>query len=539
MRGTRPALVLGLLLALGMPFQGIAHAGTEEEAARQLELAEEDLATGNFERAAASAASALRLDPALQEALVTRALALKGLGRLEDAAALLRAYMDLRGTLTLDERVRPALDAIKSAEAAAAETDEPEDADAAPVPSGPLAVLFGPDSGQAASEAAYAAARPFLGDMPAASSQPLSTILPSGADALVVLGADAEGCSGVTLDGSLDEHLDASIENAFGLEAEAALAAASTAEQHLACGSGPIATPDLAMVLAARAGAHWVSGEPEMASRLWREMFSVAPSASINAEMPPAAQALQLDAKARAAEAPILGDVVFALEEGWAGWIDGVAIEDGRARVAAGRRIVRAVGPSGETLGALVTVQPDGHVVVGTPAGVTSAVYTEPPEVIVLGWLAKRLEEVAARQDAVGALVINLSTDPPTVRRFGGDSHLILTTTPGRRTRAGARGGGSGRGQPKIGSAVLLGGGLAATVAGIIVAAVSHGEGVGLQADMGTVAGFDGSYGSYEAARTRERVGVGIAIGGGVVAAVGGVTFVIPEKRASTRTAER
>lgn len=99
----RRLLVLGVLGILwGVIGPQPAVAGMEEEAARQLQLAEDDLASGNFERAAASAASVLRLEPGLHEALVVRALALQGLGRLDDAAALLRAYKDLRGSLQID-----------------------------------------------------------------------------------------------------------------------------------------------------------------------------------------------------------------------------------------------------------------------------------------------------------------------------------------------------------------------------------------------------------------------------------------------------
>ena len=520
-------LALALLLAAGLP--STAAAGIEEEATRQLELAEEDLAAGNFERAAASAASALRLNPALQEALVTRGLALKGLGRLEDAAALLRAYADLRGTLPLDERVQPALDDIERARTAVDEPVEPEDVTTT---SGPLAVLYGPDAPQA-SEAAYAAARPFLGGVPAASSQPLSTVLSLSQSDLVVLGADAEDCAGVSLEGTLEDRLGAATDSAYGLESADALASVADAERHLACGAGPVDNAVIGKLLGVRAAAHRVAGEPEVASRLWHEMFTVVPAASIDADMPPAAQALQLDAKARAGEAPVLAEVVFALEDGWAGWIDGVAIEDGRAEVAAGRRVVRLVGPVGETLGAIVPVPADAEVVAGTSAGVTSAIYTEPPEDVLLGWLASRLRDVAAQEDAVGALVVNLSTDPPTVRRFEGGAHLVLTTSRGRGRRiAGTTGGASGT-QPPVGSIVLLGGGLAATAVGIIVAAVAHSDGVGLQDGMATVSGYDAAYAGYEAARTREQVGIGIAIGGGVVAAVGGVTFAIPQPRAT------
>ena len=86
-----------------------AFAGIEEEAARQLELAEADLEAGRAEQAAAAAASALRLDPGLHTALVIKALAYRAMDRADEARSLLRTYLDLRGTLTPDPRVGPAL----------------------------------------------------------------------------------------------------------------------------------------------------------------------------------------------------------------------------------------------------------------------------------------------------------------------------------------------------------------------------------------------------------------------------------------------
>ncbi len=117
----------------------------EESAAKQLQLAEDELESDQFEQAAASAASALRLDPSLHSAMVVRALALQRLGQLEDAAGLLRAYRDLRGTLSIDDRVEPALAAIEVAlaggqppaeETPPAETTEPS-------ASRPLALVVG------------------------------------------------------------------------------------------------------------------------------------------------------------------------------------------------------------------------------------------------------------------------------------------------------------------------------------------------------------------------------------------------------------
>ncbi len=102
----------GLLLLLVLAISGPAFAD-DEQAKRQLDLAEQDLADGNWERAAASAASAFRLDGALHQALVVRALALMEMGQLEAAKGLLTAYVDLRGALEADRRVEPAMERIE------------------------------------------------------------------------------------------------------------------------------------------------------------------------------------------------------------------------------------------------------------------------------------------------------------------------------------------------------------------------------------------------------------------------------------------
>ena len=529
------ALCGALLVGVAQPSP--AFAGSEEEAARQLELAEADLTTDDFERAAASAASALRLDPGLHGALVVRALALKGLGRLEDAGALLRAYRDLRGSLALDARVEPALAEIERLRAAplAADTVIKEEVPTE-TPTGPLAVFYGPASDQSASERAYNAARPFLGGMPAASILTLDSVMPQG-NGVIAVGSESLSCAGVLLDGTLEGQLQAAQSAAYDLEPEAAAKAAQAAELHLACGEGPVERASLAKLLAARAVGHWFSGEPEVASRLWHEMFSVDPEQSADSTLPPSAQAFQLDAKARAAEAPLLGTVQTALPEGWTAWVDGTALTTAEVRVAAGRRILRLVGPEGAGAGTVLAVGTDATILVGTPQGLQEDVLAAEPNPQALEWLAAFLAPQVSQQGAAAALVVNLDTDPPTVRRFDGIRSLILT--PGKQGRgARARTASTPTSGPHPGSVALLGGGLAATVVGVIVAAVANKDGVAVQNEVDSLSAYSGAYAGYEAVRTRERVGTGLAIGGGVIAVAGAVTFVIASKTKPKAAAE-
>jgi tetratricopeptide (TPR) repeat protein len=100
---------IALILTLATLGGANAARGESSQAERQLELAEADLAGGNAERASKAAASALRLDPGLLQALVVKALAYRALGRTEEARALLRTYLDLREGLEPDSRVGPAL----------------------------------------------------------------------------------------------------------------------------------------------------------------------------------------------------------------------------------------------------------------------------------------------------------------------------------------------------------------------------------------------------------------------------------------------
>ena len=524
-----------LLLVLGAAFLGCVAlpspvaAGTEEEAARQLELAEADLDADNFERAAASAASALRLDPGLYGALVVRALALKGLGRLEDAAGLLRAYRDLRGSLALDARVEPALTEIERARATPdAPEPVPGEETVTEVPTGPLAVFYGPGSDPSASERAYTSARPFLGGQPAAGILTLDSVVPPGVKVITV-GSESLSCAGVLLDGTLDGQLEAAQTAAYDLDPDAAAKAAQAAELHLACGDGPVERASLTKLLSARAVGHWFAGEPEVAARLWHEMYTVDPEQPADGTLPPSAQAFQLDAKVRAAEEPLLATVQTALPDGWTAWIDGASVATDEVRVAAGRRILRLVGPEDAVAGTVLAIGANATLVVGTPAGLQEDVFAAEPNPQALEWLGGLLEPQVRQQGAAAALVVNLDTDPPTVRRFDGVRSLILT--PGKsRPAPGARASVKTANGPHPGSVALLGGGLAATVVGVIVAAVANRDGVATQSGVDTLSSYSSSYGAYEAARSRERIGAGLAVGGGVVAVAGAVTFVIPTK---------
>ena len=104
------ALLVGLTL---LPRVGAAES-LEEQAARQLTFAEEELTAGQFERALKSAESAQRLSPNLYGAFVVKALAYEGLGNTELAKSLLLAYLEVTSGLSSDPRVQPALDRLRA-----------------------------------------------------------------------------------------------------------------------------------------------------------------------------------------------------------------------------------------------------------------------------------------------------------------------------------------------------------------------------------------------------------------------------------------
>ena len=460
---------------------------------------------------------------------------------MEDAAGLLRAYRDLRGSLPLDDRVEPALAEIERLLSVGEGPAEEADAEDAPVQAGPLAIFYGPGSDQSASEAAFTAARPFLSDQPAAAILALTSVLPRG-DGVIVVGADAVDCGGAAPAGTLDEQIAAAQTATADLEPEAAAAAVVLAERHLACGAGAVEQEALAGLLSVRATGRWFVGEPEIASRLWRELFQLVPGQPTDSSLPPAAQAFQLDAKARASEDPLLGTVRVALHEGWTVWIDGTAVTSDavQVQVPAGRRIVRLVGPEGETAGTVLPLNVGGSVLVGTSMGLQQAVFQADPEPMALKWLGGLLALTVSQQGATAALVVDLGRDPPSVRRFDGLRSVVLTTGKKRRPAARAAAGRATGTHP--GSVVLLGAGLASAAAGVIVAALAHRDGVSLRGEVDSFDGWADRYADYEAVRNRERVGAGLAIGGGVVATVGAVTFAIPsgaKPRAQQEVAQR
>jgi hypothetical protein len=248
----------------------------------------------------------------------------------------------------------------------------------------------------------------------------------------------------------------------------------------------------------------------------------------VDSALPPAAQALQLDAKLRAEAEPVEVELAPILPAGWALQIDGRA--HARGPVPAGRRVLHLVGPEGQRIGAVLPLEAAAAVHVSTHDGLREAAQAARPDGPVLRWLAVRLTPLLERE-ARAVLVVNLSAEPPIVRHFDGERFLVLTATSPAGWRADAVLAG-GRGVPRGASAALLGGGLAATAVGVIVAALAHRDGVALEEEMQTGIGFSDNHAGFQAAVAQERLGVGLAAGGGVVAGVGAVTFVLPPLRA-------
>jgi len=90
------ALTTLLVALVATPALTQAQSRGEDEARRQLEFAQLEVDEGNFEKALASADSALRLYPSLYEAYVYKALAYEGLGKLKMAESFLLTYRELK-----------------------------------------------------------------------------------------------------------------------------------------------------------------------------------------------------------------------------------------------------------------------------------------------------------------------------------------------------------------------------------------------------------------------------------------------------------
>ena len=111
---TRSALAL-LALLLSVVLASPAVAGMRDEAERQLAFAREELKAEKFDRALASAESALRLEPSLYDAMVVKALAYEGLGNLRMAEVMLLAYGEVATGLGPNPEVDEALGRLQQA----------------------------------------------------------------------------------------------------------------------------------------------------------------------------------------------------------------------------------------------------------------------------------------------------------------------------------------------------------------------------------------------------------------------------------------
>lgn len=109
----RPLFLLIFLLVFGLSSPAVVHAGASAEAERQLEFGRKELAQANFERAIASAESALRLDPAAYEAFIIKGLAYEQLGQLDLARSLLVAYLEITKGATQDPTAAVAMARIE------------------------------------------------------------------------------------------------------------------------------------------------------------------------------------------------------------------------------------------------------------------------------------------------------------------------------------------------------------------------------------------------------------------------------------------
>jgi len=111
LRATSLLLALIAVLAFSLP----AQAGMREEAERQLRFAQQELEEERFDRALASAESALRLEPTLYDAMIIKALAYEGLGDLKMAEVLLIAHGEVATGLGQRADIKRALTRVQAA----------------------------------------------------------------------------------------------------------------------------------------------------------------------------------------------------------------------------------------------------------------------------------------------------------------------------------------------------------------------------------------------------------------------------------------
>ena len=99
MNASTPLTLIAAAIALLGSFVGDAQAQSaiEAQAQRQLTFARAELESGDFDRAAKSAGSAMRLSPGLLDAMVVKALAYEGAGDVRRAEALVITYIDIVG----------------------------------------------------------------------------------------------------------------------------------------------------------------------------------------------------------------------------------------------------------------------------------------------------------------------------------------------------------------------------------------------------------------------------------------------------------
>lgn len=91
----RPLTLVFLLSVPALPGVAAAQSKLEEEATRQLQFARSEIEEGNYEKALTSSDSAMRLNPALYDAYIYRALAYEGLGDNKVAEGLLITYLEV------------------------------------------------------------------------------------------------------------------------------------------------------------------------------------------------------------------------------------------------------------------------------------------------------------------------------------------------------------------------------------------------------------------------------------------------------------